>query len=286
MSIIAENLNYIYMPKTPYEKQALKNLNFSIETGEFFGIIGHTGSGKSTLVQHFNALIKPTSGRIIIDGTDITAKKTDLKALRHKVGMVFQYPENQLFEETVEKDVAYGPKNLGFSKEKIAAAVSRSMNLVGLPYNEFKDRSPFDLSGGQRRRIDIARALLHKPELLILDEPTAGLDPAGKREIMNLVTELKAQCTPTVIMISHDMEEIARYADRVMVLSGGEIKYILPPAELFSKKEELNALGLDVPEITELCYDLIGNGYKFTGTVLNEKEFIEAILPQLKERLK
>ncbi len=282
MSIVVENLNYIYMPKTPYEKHAIKNISFEIKTGEFFGIIGHTGSGKSTLAQHFNALIKPTSGKIIIDGMDITAKKADLKLLRNKVGMVFQYPENQLFEETLEKDVAYGPKNLQFSPEKIKAVVERSLNLVGLPYEEFKNRSPFDLSGGQKRRAAIAGVIAMEPEILILDEPTAGLDPSGKREIMELVLSLKSECTPTIIMISHDMEEIARYADRVMVLNDGEIKFILPPRELFAKKEELNSLGLDVPPITELAYALGKKGFIFPKTVINDNEFISAILPQLK----
>ncbi|RKD25408.1 energy-coupling factor transport system ATP-binding protein [Caminicella sporogenes DSM 14501] len=256
MSIIVENLTHIYNPKSPFETIALSNVNFTIERGEFVGLIGHTGSGKSTLIQHLNGLLKPTSGKILINGLDITSKDVKLNEIRKKVGLVFQYPEYQLFEETVFKDIAFGPINLGLSEKEINNRVREAITLVGLDYENIKDRSPFELSGGQRRRVAIAGVIAMKPEVLILDEPTAGLDPRGREEILKQIKELHDKYDITVILVSHSMEDIARLADKIIVMDKGKIALIGSPREIFRQAAELEKIGLGIPQITYLVRKL------------------------------
>ena len=247
MSIVAEKVSYVYMPGSPFEAEALSDVSFTISDGEFVGIIGHTGSGKSTLVQHFNALIKPTSGKITVQGVDIGEKGISLNSLRQKVGLVFQYPEYQLFEETVEKDVAFGPKNLGLPEEEIQCRVAEALRLVGLDQQKVGMRSPFELSGGQRRRVALAGVLAMNPEVLILDEPSAGLDPHGRNEILALVSAIHRERGCTVIMVSHSMDEVARVASRVMVMNHGRLVMDGSPREVYTQGEKLQQIGLGVP---------------------------------------
>ena len=274
MRIQAEHLSYTYNPGSPFSSAALKDVSLSVEEGEFFGIIGHTGSGKSTFVQHLNALLRvptslkkyrkkrksPPSNTVLRVGEfDLTDKKTDFNALRSKVGMVMQYPEYQLFAETVFEDVAFGYKNFApekQTKEQVESAVRDALTIVGLNYDEVKEMSPFDLSGGQKRRVAIAGVIVTKPEILVLDEPAAGLDPLGKQEVMELLHRLHASWCKTIIIVSHDMDEIAENCTRVAVFSDGEVKYVLPPKELFRHAEELLALGLDVPLTAKICLAL------------------------------
>ncbi|NDO18321.1 energy-coupling factor transporter ATPase [Lachnospiraceae bacterium MD329] len=251
--IKAENVNYIYQQGTPFERQALYDINLEIPDGSFTAIIGHTGSGKSTLIQHFNALVKPTSGKITIDGIDVTAAKTDLKLIRHTVGLVFQYPEHQLFEETVYKDIAFGPTNMGLSSEEIDERVRESAALAGLNEN-LLERSPFDLSGGQKRRAAIAGVLAMKPKVLILDEPTAGLDPSGRDSILKTIKSLhKKNRDMIIIFISHSMEDVAKTAEHIIVMNKGRIETEGNVSEIFEKADTLRKIGLNVPQITTLC---------------------------------
>jgi energy-coupling factor transport system ATP-binding protein len=249
MSIVVENLSYIYMKDSPFEKEALKNINLKIENGEFVGIIGHTGSGKSTLVQHFNGLLKPTQGKVTINGEDILKK--NLKELRRQVGIVFQYPEHQLFEETVYKDVAFGLVKQGISKEEIDFNVINAIKSVGLDEN-ILDKSPFDISGGQKRRVAIAGVLVMNPSILILDEPTAGLDPRGRDEIFDLIKKLHIDRSITVILVSHSMEDVAKLVDRVIVMKDGGIDMDGPIREIFTNVERLEDIGLSAPQVTYL----------------------------------
>src|SRR5690554_3310352 len=223
MSLKIEKLSHIYMQGTPFEFQALKEITAEIKNGEFIGLIGHTGSGKSTFIQHLNGLLKPTSGSIVIDGLDITKKQIKLRKVRQKVGLVFQYPEHQLFEETIYKDIAFGPQNLGLSEKEINKRVKESMELVGLDFDKLRDHSPFELSGGQRRRVAIAGVLAMKPDVLILDEPTAGLDPRARDEILDQIKKMHKRYNNTVILVSHSMEDISRLADRIIVMHKGKI---------------------------------------------------------------
>ncbi len=251
--IKAENVNYIYQQGTPFERQALYDINLEIPDGSFTAIIGHTGSGKSTLIQHFNALVKPTSGKITIDGIDVTAAKTDLKLIRRTVGLVFQYPEHQLFEETVYKDIAFGPINMGLSSEEIDERVRESAALAGLNEN-LLERSPFDLSGGQKRRAAIAGVLAMKPKVLILDEPTAGLDPSGRDSILKTIKSLhKKNRDMIIIFISHSMEDVAKTAEHIIVMNKGRIETEGSVSEIFEKADTLRKIGLNVPQITTLC---------------------------------
>ncbi|MGE4283269.1 MAG: energy-coupling factor transporter ATPase [Clostridia bacterium] len=259
MSIKIENLNYVYMPGSPFEKQALKDISLEIHKGEFIGLIGHTGSGKSTLVQHLNGLLKPASGRIIINEHDITNKKTDIKLIRSKVGLVFQYPEHQLFEETVYKDIAFGPTNMELTAEEIEKRVKGALSIVGLS-SSILDKSPFELSGGQKRRVAIAGVLSMMPEILVLDEPTAGLDPAGRDEILFQIKSLHDKLGMTVILVSHSMEDIARVADRIIVMQKGAIAMNGKPGEVFQKEKELESMGLSVPQITKVMSKLKSKG--------------------------
>ena len=246
-----KNLSHIYSPNTVFEKAAITDINFAVKKGEFFGIIGHTGSGKSTLIQHFNALMKPTLGQVLIDGEDINANKNSLKEIRRKVGLVFQYPENQLFEMTVRADVAFGPRNMGFDETEIDRRVNRALTLVGIDEKDF-DKSPFELSGGQKRRVAIAGVIAMEPEILVMDEPTAGLDPRGRDEIFEQIQLLHKELGSTVIIVSHSMEDIARMCERIAVLADGGLKYLGTPAEVFRNIDELESIGLAVPQISYL----------------------------------
>ena len=264
MIIKIEKLNYIYNPNTPFEKKALEDINLDIAEGDFIGLIGHTGSGKSTLVQHLNGLIKATSGKIIIDGIDITSKGAKLKDIRQKVGLVFQYPEHQLFEETIYKDIAFGPKNLELEEEEVHERVKKAMGLVGLDFDALKDRSPFELSGGQKRRVAIAGVLAMKPKVLVLDEPTAGLDPRGRDEILGRIQSLYEKEGITILLVSHSMEDIARLVNRIVVMHRGKIAKEGPTKEVFKQAEDLENMGLGIPQITSFMrkYKTVGNNVR------------------------
>jgi len=277
MPIIIQNLSYIYSRKSPYEKAALNGISLTVEDGEFFGIIGPTGSGKSTLINHLNALTRIQSGKITINGMDLTLKKLDFKRLRATVGMVFQYPEYQLFDETVERDVAFGPRNLKLGQDEIAVRVREAIEMVGLDYEEIKNRSPFELSGGQKRRAAIAGVLAMRPEILVLDEPTTGLDPRGKYEIIELILRIKSRMCRTVIMISHNMDEIALLADRIAVLHEGELACVKPPRELFSERELLQKLNIQMPQVTEIASRLADAGLAVNRGIVSEDELVSAI---------
>lgn len=284
MIIKIENLNYIYNPGTPFEKMALKDINLDLSRGDFIGLIGHTGSGKSTLVQHLNGLIKPTSGKIIVDGIDITSKDTDLRKIRQKVGLVFQYPEHQLFEETVYKDIAFGPKNLELGEEEIETRVKKAMELVGLDYNSLKDRSPFELSGGQKRRVAIAGVLAMKPEVLVLDEPTAGLDPRGRDEVLGRIQGLYEEEGITIILVSHSMEDIARLVNRIVVMHEGKIAMEGSSKEVFKQAEKLEQMGLGIPQITTFMRQYKRKGNKVRDDIITVEEAKEEILKLIRSR--
>lgn len=275
--IKAENVNYIYQQGMPFERQALYDVNIEIEDGSLVALIGHTGSGKSTLIQHFNALVKPTSGKIIINGIDVTAPKADLRLVRKTVGLVFQYPEHQLFEETVYKDIAFGPKNMGFSDEEIDKRVRESAALVGLKEKHLT-RSPFDLSGGQKRRVAIAGVLAMNPKVLILDEPTAGLDPKGRDEILATIKKLHEENKEMIIIfVSHSMEDVAKTAERVIVMNGGHVEMQGTVAEVFAQAEHLQKIGLNVPQVTLLTDKLRLAGYDLPEHIYTVKYAADAI---------
>ncbi|HBZ12429.1 MAG TPA: energy-coupling factor transporter ATPase [Clostridiales bacterium] len=275
--IKAENVNYIYQQGMPFERQALYDVNIEIEDGSLVALIGHTGSGKSTLIQHFNALVKPTSGKIIINGIDVTAPKADLRLVRKTVGLVFQYPEHQLFEETVYKDIAFGPKNMGFSDEKIDKRVRESAELVGLKEKHLT-RSPFDLSGGQKRRVAIAGVLAMNPKVLILDEPTAGLDPKGRDEILATIKKLHEENKEMIIIfVSHSMEDVAKTAERVIVMNDGHVEMQGTVAEVFAQAEHLQKIGLNVPQVTLLTDKLRLAGYDLPEHIYTVKYAADAI---------
>ncbi|MCX4312701.1 MAG: energy-coupling factor transporter ATPase [Clostridia bacterium] len=277
--ISVQKLSYVYSPKTPFSKQALFDMELTIENGDFFGIIGSTGAGKSTLVSHFNALtrIQKNSGTIFVDDMDLSAKKLDLKKLRAKVGMVFQYPEYQLFDDTVVKDVMFGPRNLGLPPEEQKTRAKEAIELVGLDYDAIAERSPFELSGGQKRRVALAGVIAMRPEILVLDEPTAGIDPVGKRDIMRLVQDIKKVC-PTVVMISHNMDEIATYCNKIAVLDHGRVKGVFTPRELFGSRELIEQCGVELPLVTELAVKLNEAGVAVDGSIIDEDELVSAIL--------
>ena len=250
-----KNLNHIYSAGTPFEHIALEDVSFSLERGEFVGVIGHTGSGKSTLMQHLNGLLKPTSGSVLLDGKDIWSSKAFTHQCRFRVGLVFQYPEYQLFEETVYKDIAFGPKNMKLSADQIDQRVREAAMLVGLT-EEMLEMSPFDLSGGQKRRAAIAGVIAMEPEVLILDEPTAGLDPEGRAEILENIQQYRSRKHATVLMVSHSMNDVARLADRLLVMNGAHLAMDGSPAEVFERAEELLNMGLDIPVVTEVFMEL------------------------------
>lgn len=278
-AIEVDKLSYVYSPKTPFTKQALFDVDLDIREGDFFGIIGSTGAGKSTLVSHFNALtrVQKRSGTVVVEGMDLSTKKIDLPRLRATVGMVFQYPEHQLFDETVEKDVRFGPKNIGLSADEQAERAKQAIELVGLDYETMKDRSPFELSGGQKRRVALAGVLAMRPDILVLDEPTAGLDPRSKRDILDLILRIKHEC-PTIVMISHNMDEVAEYCNRIAVMNAGRIVGVFTPRELFGNKKLLDASGVKLPLVTETAYRLNAAGAAVPADVLTESELVSAIL--------
>ena len=281
MSIKIENLSYTYMPKTPFEKKALININCEFYDGEFIVLIGHTGSGKSTLIQHLNGLLKPTEGKIIVDGIDITDKKVKLTNIRKNIGLVFQYPEYQLFEETIEKDIEFGPRNLGLSEEEITRRVNRAMKMVDLDYDTYKDKSPFDLSGGQKRRVAIAGVIAMEPKVLILDEPIAGLDPKGRDDILNQIRKLHDDYKITTIMISHSMEDVAKVADRVVVMNHGSIILDGKVSDVFKEVDVLEDIGLGVPQVTYLLRELRKKGFDISDDIYTIKDAKKAILEYL-----
>lgn len=281
--IKAENLTHIYEPGMPFEKTALDNVSLEIEQGDFVALIGHTGSGKSTLIQHFNALEKPTSGKLYVDGIDTSDEKADLKTLRRTVGLVFQYPEHQLFEETVYKDIAFGPINMGCSENEVKERVYEAMRLAGLS-ESLSQRSPFDLSGGQKRRAAIAGVLAMRPKVLVLDEPTAGLDPAGRDEILGAIVELHRMAKDmTVIFVSHSMEDVANIAKRVIVMNKGRVALTGTVGEVFSHSDELEAIGLDVPEVTRLFKRLNELGLNVPSDIFTVKDACEYLAKRIKE---
>ena len=249
------NLNYIYSVGTPFEHKALDNISFSVEPGEFIGIIGHTGSGKSTLMQQLNGLLKPTSGQVLLDGVDIWSDKNLTRQARFRVGLVFQYPEYQLFEETVYRDIAFGPKNMGLNEQEIDRRVREAAGFVGLSPEQL-EVSPFDLSGGQKRRVAIAGVIAMEPEVLILDEPTAGLDPVGRAEILGNIEAYRRARNATIMMVSHSMEDVARLTDRLLVMNGSKLAMDGTPAEVFTHAEELVKMGLNIPQVTQVFLHL------------------------------
>ena len=277
MSIVIEHLNYVYMQGGPYETKSLDDVSLTIHDGEFVGLIGHTGSGKSTLVQHLNGLILPTSGKITVDGMDLADKNTDKRAIRRRVGLVFQYPENQLFEETVAKDIAFGPKNLGLDEAEIDRRVRTAMRRVALDYDRLSQRSVFELSGGQMRRVAIAGVLAMEPQTLVLDEPCAGLDPKGREEILGLISDLHRESGATIVMVSHSMDDVAALAERVIVMNHGKVAMDGAPREVFSRGEELRAIGLDVPQAVELAQKLREKGFDVPEGIYKIEEVRAAV---------
>jgi len=278
MRIVVDGVSHVYKPGTPFETKALDNINLTIEPGEFIGLIGHTGSGKSTLIQHLNGLLLPTEGNVWVGDLDVLSNKANLVKIRQRVGLVFQYPEHQLFEETVYDDVAFGPRNLQLSQEEVDRRVRKALTTVGLDFEAVKDRSPFALSGGQMRRVAIAGVLAMEPQVLILDEPTAGLDPKGRDEILEQIAAMHRSLGITVILVSHNMEDVARYASRVIVMHRGRVVMDGPPRQVFSRVEELQSLGLGVPLVGILMERLKSLGYDVRTDVLTVEEAGQEIL--------
>lgn len=282
MQIKVENLNYVYSPKTPFEKTALDNVSFTVNDGDTLGIVGATGSGKSTLTRHLNALIRIQSGKIFLGDYDLSAKRVNLKEVRKKVGMLFQFPEYQLFADTVKKDVEFGPKNFGFGDKEAAVAAAEALDSVGLDIKEIGEKSPFELSGGQMRRVAIAGVIASKPEVLVLDEPTAGLDPAGKREILSLVASLKSGFVKTVIIVSHNMDEIAEYCNRVIVLDDGKLIADTTPDELFNFSDVVDNTELDYPHTVKIKRMLAEGGFGIDSPALDVDSLVSGILERLR----
>ena len=284
MSIEMKDITYTYMAKTPFERVALKNIDLTIETGEFVAIIGHTGSGKSTLVQHLNALLKPTIGSVMVDGNDINAKNEAAKTARRKVGMVFQYPEHQLFEETVYEDIAFGPHNMGLSEELVEDHVKKAMDFVNLDFAEYKDRSPFQLSGGQMRRVAIAGVIALAPQYLILDEPTAGLDPVGRKDLFKKIQQIHKKEKIAIVLVSHNMDDVAAMADRIIVMNHGEITIDAKPKQAFAQIEKITEAGLTVPHMTALLEQLKKKGLAVDTAPLTLNSGVDSILTAIRRR--
>ena len=281
MPITADHLTYVYGGNKKLKTTAVDDISVSIDDGQFIGLIGHTGSGKTTFLQLLAGLIKPESGTVLIDGEDIFAKNFDLHSIRGKVGIVFQYPEHQLFEETVFKDVCYGPKNLGLSQEEIESRANEALRLVGIDEAIFS-QSPFELSGGQKRRVAIAGVISMKPKILILDEPTAGLDPAGRKEILGLVSDLCRKQKMTIILVSHSMDDVAEYADRILVINDGKLAIDATPREVFNHKEELESFGLSLPQVTKAMVRLKESGIPVNTDAITVDEALNEILRVIK----
>lgn len=285
MSIVVKNLTHIYNEGMPFASKALDDVSLEIKDNDFVGLIGHTGSGKSTLIQHLNGILKPSSGDIFINEFKITEPGLNLTDIRKRVGVVFQYPEYQLFEETIEKDIAFGPSNLGLEHDEIDQRVKLSMEAVGLDYEEFKDKSPFELSGGQKRRVAIAGVIAMKPEVLILDEPTAGLDPGGRDEIFELIKTLHKKNEMTIILSSHSMDDMAKLAKTIIVMNKGKIEFMGSPREVFkSNSSRLKEIGLDIPQVLELAIKLREKGFDIREDILTIQEAEEEILRVMKGR--
>ena len=285
MSIVIKNLTYIYNEDMPFASKALDNISFEIQDRDFVGIIGHTGSGKSTLIQHLNGLLRPSYGEIYINDFNITDPELNLTEIRKRVGVVFQYPEYQLFEETVEKDIAFGPTNLGLDEAEVKKRVKDSMEAVGLKYEEYKEKSPFELSGGQKRRVAIAGVIAMNPEVLILDEPTAGLDPGGRDEIFELIKTLHREHNITIILSSHSMDDMAKLAKTIIVMNHGKIEFIGTPREVFNSNAiRLKEIGLDIPQTIELAIKLRERGFDIRQDILTIDEAKEEILRVMRGR--
>lgn len=282
MSITIKNLTHIYNEGMPFEKTALKDINIEINTGDFVGIIGHTGSGKSTLIQMFNGLLKPTQGEVMVNGQNIHDDKVNRKEVRQKVGLVFQYPEYQLFEMTIKADVAFGPKNLGLSEEEVNERVKYALEAVGLD-ESYYEKSPFELSGGQKRRVAIAGVLAMKPDILILDEPTAGLDPKGRNELFEQLQKMHKELGLTIILISHSMEDVARYVERLFVLYKGKIAYQGTPREVFAHGKKLEEIGLAMPQIRYIMENLKAKGMNISEDVLTVEEAASQLIAYLRK---
>lgn len=283
MSLIEiNNLTHIYSEGLPFEKKAVDDISLKVEENEFIGLIGHTGSGKSTFIQHLNGLLKPSSGEIIIDGTRVDKSGSNLTDLRKKVGLVFQYPEYQLFEETIERDIAFGPKNLDISEEEVQERVKSSMESVGLDYETYKDKSPFELSGGLKRRVAIAGVLAMEPKVLILDEPTAGLDPRGRDEILSEIKSIHEKRKMTVILVSHSMEDVAKIAERIVVLDKGKVFLDGEPRDIFREEDKLLGVGLGIPQITSLMRTLKKKGLDINENAITVEEAKESLKKYLR----
>ena len=278
MSIEVRHLTHCYSEGSALRTVALDDVNLTIEEGEFLGIIGHTGSGKSTLVQHLNGLLKPSSGQVLVDGEDLNGEHVNRRALRQRIGLVFQYPEYQLFEETVAKDIAFGPKNQGLSREEIDERVRYAMDCVHLDYEKYSERSPFELSGGQMRRVAIAGVLAMRPAVLILDEPTAGLDPRGRDRILSMLEELHAREKTTIVMVSHSMDDMARLATRLLVMAEGKVLATGTPREIFAQEDMMVSAGLGVPAASRLCRALCAKGYDLPPDLYRMEDLKEHLL--------
>ncbi len=284
MSIKINRLKHVYDPGTPYEVTALKEINLEIKSGELVGLIGHTGSGKSTLIQHLNGLLKPTDGSIEIDDIILSKNIKEMKEVRKKVGLVFQYPEYQLFEESVEKDIAFGPRNLGVPESEIQNRVKESLINVGLDYDEVAHKAPFELSGGQKRKVAIAGVLAMKPSILILDEPTAGLDPKSRDELLKHIKNLHDNEKITIIFVTHSMEEVARLASRLIVMHKSEVAYDDTPEVVFRNAEHLQSIGLDVPQLSKLVHVLNMNDFSLSEDIMNFEDIKNALIEKFKEK--
>ena len=278
-----EELTYVYSQGTPFEKTAVDHVDLEIEEGEMIGVMGHTGSGKSTLIQHFNGLLRPTSGRVLLDGEDIWEKKENIRNVRFKVGLVFQYPEHQIFEETVFKDIAFGPKNMGLDEKEISRRVHETAESIGLS-EELLERSPFELSGGQKRRVAIAGVMAMEPRILILDEPTAGLDPAGRDKILGLIKDYHKKTKKTILIVSHSMEDIAGFADKILVMNKSRLFCFDETKKVFGRAEEIEKIGLDVPQITKVFGSLKRSGLDFGKEVYTVGYAKELLVKELKKR--
>lgn len=283
MSLIEiNNLTHIYSEGLPFEKRAIDDINLKIEENEFIGLIGHTGSGKSTFIQHLNGLLKPSSGEIILDGMKVDKSSSNLTELRKKIGLVFQYPEYQLFEETIERDIAFGPRNLDLSEEEVLKRVKASMDSVGLDYETYKDKSPFELSGGLKRRVAIAGVLAMEPKVLILDEPTAGLDPRGRDEILSEIKSIHEKRKITVILVSHSMEDVAKITERIIVMDKGKVFLDSNPREIFRNEDKLLSVGLGIPQITSLMRVLKKKGLDINEDSITVEEAKESLIKYLR----
>ncbi len=282
MAIKLQDVTHIYSPDSPFQKEALSRVSLHIPKGQFVGLIGHTGSGKSTLIQHLNGLMKPSSGSIYINGQDIHSKEVNLKEIRQQVGLVFQYPEYQLFEMSIYKDVTFGPKNMGLSEDEITERVDTALRMVNIGEEMF-EKSPFELSGGQKRRVAIAGVLAMRPDILILDEPTAGLDPKGRKEILDQISEMHKTLGITVILVSHSMEDVARYVDRLVVMENGKIALDGEPREIFNHIKELEAMGLAAPQIRYITQALVKKGMAIKEDILTVEEAADVIAAYLQQ---